>query len=572
MQEHNFDEILEYLCSGIMSKSERQSVRDELYDHLMCKYETNLAIGMDEEKATEEAIDALGNKYVLKENLQKVHWYYPAQSLKSALNMLIISMVMPILTSFLANSPYLVETLPVFAILIYAIDLAALFSLRTSNSVFNFAFKYEIFYTAVVLLNEAVEPYVNFDEYWQSLILILLNLASVFLRFKGIKELLKPYSKTDDVSKISIQYVFILVNSIYFIVVSYNPGGVLLAWYLVMLLTLLYGFVSKMLKISDVLYKSDHEYKVELSVPKRLAVGLAVVVFAVCSIFAADLIYSNIKITKNENEIYTVNDCEMEESEYNRICETLVSYGIREEYVSVFPKSELMNYENAVNKSELTESAQQFLDYYDTYGTNVDLYYGDNEEKMFDSVYVDNYSVCLGYSEDGLLRVRFIKIFCVPSYVSDSYYKDAVVFDDEDFVYNGVFNEKDGDFITAMKLKDSKLYKKEVKNLGNSSYSPTGFIFDVEPGTIIIYATTKKLIDINSAIFNFDFTYYHQKYPITFPLRTIESAITFDEYISDSVFESTGRTATHYFAMPGREYVVPAETEKSKQGALVTAS
>ena len=78
-----------------MSKSERQSVRDELYDHLMCKYETNLAIGMDEEKATEEAIDALGNKSVLKENLQKVHWYYPAQSLKSALNMLIISMVMP---------------------------------------------------------------------------------------------------------------------------------------------------------------------------------------------------------------------------------------------------------------------------------------------------------------------------------------------------------------------------------------------------------------------------------------------------------------------------------------------
>ena len=43
MNENRFDEILEYLCSGIMSKKERENVKDELYDHLMTKFEINLA-------------------------------------------------------------------------------------------------------------------------------------------------------------------------------------------------------------------------------------------------------------------------------------------------------------------------------------------------------------------------------------------------------------------------------------------------------------------------------------------------------------------------------------------------
>ena len=55
MSEHKFDEILDYLCSGIISKKEKQAVRDELYDHLMTEYEINLACGMSENQAAEAA-------------------------------------------------------------------------------------------------------------------------------------------------------------------------------------------------------------------------------------------------------------------------------------------------------------------------------------------------------------------------------------------------------------------------------------------------------------------------------------------------------------------------------------
>lgn len=90
MNDNRFDEILEYLCSGIMSKKERENVKDELYDHLMTKFEINLATGMDEEQAAESAIDALGNRYVLRGNLSKVHSYFPALSVKKAMTLLLV--------------------------------------------------------------------------------------------------------------------------------------------------------------------------------------------------------------------------------------------------------------------------------------------------------------------------------------------------------------------------------------------------------------------------------------------------------------------------------------------------
>ena len=88
MNENRFDEILEYLCSGIMSKKERENVKDELYDHLLTKFEINLATGMDEEQAAESAVNALGNRIILRDNLSKVHSYFPALSVKKSMTLL----------------------------------------------------------------------------------------------------------------------------------------------------------------------------------------------------------------------------------------------------------------------------------------------------------------------------------------------------------------------------------------------------------------------------------------------------------------------------------------------------
>ena len=53
--QQRFDGFLDYVCGNIISKRERENARNELYDHLMCTYECNLAQGMDEEHAAIEA-------------------------------------------------------------------------------------------------------------------------------------------------------------------------------------------------------------------------------------------------------------------------------------------------------------------------------------------------------------------------------------------------------------------------------------------------------------------------------------------------------------------------------------
>ena len=58
--QQRFDKFLDYVCGDIISDRERENTRNELYDHLMCIYECNLAQGMDEEKATIEAENSMG--------------------------------------------------------------------------------------------------------------------------------------------------------------------------------------------------------------------------------------------------------------------------------------------------------------------------------------------------------------------------------------------------------------------------------------------------------------------------------------------------------------------------------
>lgn len=84
-----FDKFLDYVCGDIISDRERENTRNELYDHLMCTYECNLAQGMDEEKATIEAENTMGDRNDVKTKLGQVHASFPELRFKSALALVI---------------------------------------------------------------------------------------------------------------------------------------------------------------------------------------------------------------------------------------------------------------------------------------------------------------------------------------------------------------------------------------------------------------------------------------------------------------------------------------------------
>ncbi len=585
MQEHNFDEILDFLCSGIMSKKERQNVRDELFDHLMCKYETNLAIGMDEEKAAESAINDLGDKKSLKEKLQKVHWYYPAQSMKTAFYYLIVAMIAPMMTAFLGVSDYLFELAPIASIVSLMLEFAAFFMFRTVSKKFNLAFKLSVVSTLLTVVQTASESFLNdyaIAGVVVSAVISVFTISRTILMFSALNELLKQNGNSKIIKETVIFYLQCLFWSFYMISKltnrSSNGSGIFGLFYVFLFVGFYILFIVNLLKISDILYKSDHEYKVDISGKKILSAVSVVCVLTFSLILAGDCAYSMTAINKSDNIPYSVSDIEMSDSEYERISNNISSYGINKNFVSIMPKSEIIKYKDIVNKSELTESAQGLLDFYDenikTSVDSFDYYFGDDTEKQItDNIIVNNYSLGLGRSETGRQLVRFIKIFSIPSVATEKY-KDTVVFEDfseQAFEMLPLFDEapRCGDLLVAMKIDGNRLYKRDVKILNEDETDKPieGFMFDVEPGMIIIYATTREIRDLSSTLCNVDYTFYHQKYPIMFPIRDVKKIFIFDYFAEVSTYTVYKHNSSyHYYVMPDCEYFVPEKNEKKENG------
>ncbi len=592
MHEHNFDKILDFLCSGIMSKKERQNVRDELFDHLMCKYETNLAIGMEEEKAVESAINDLGDKDSLKEKLQKVHWYYPAQSLKTAFYYLIVALIAPMMTGVLGNSEYFYEFSPIASIAALLLELVAFFMLRTVSKKFLITYKLCVITTVLTVVQTALQPFLNdcVNDYVivivvASVIISAFSISETVFMFSAINELLKSCGNSRILKVTASFYCLCFICSFAMILNLSNRSSddslYLGLFFLIITVAVYILFVVKLLKISDILYKSEQEYKVDISGKKILTVVSIAFVLIFSSIFACDYAYSSITVNKSENIPYSVNDFEMDDAEYERICNNISSYGINKNFVSLMPKSEIAKYKDIVNRSELTESAQALLDFYDgQYGSNADkfdYYFGDDIEKQFtDNVTVHNFAIGLGRSKNDRQLVRFIKIFRVPSGATEKY-KDTVVFDDylsNSFEMFPLFDETPmcGDMLVAMKMEGNKLFKRDVKilNEGENDEPIEGFMFDVEPGMIIIYASTREIRDMSSTLCSVNYTYYHQKYPIMFPIRDVKNILFFENLLAEfSTYTVDGyNTSYHYYVMPDCEYFVPEKSNKKESGYI----
>lgn len=52
---------------------DRNDVEKELYDHIMCRYAENLALGMNEKEADEAAVKAMGDPFEVGRELAKIH-------------------------------------------------------------------------------------------------------------------------------------------------------------------------------------------------------------------------------------------------------------------------------------------------------------------------------------------------------------------------------------------------------------------------------------------------------------------------------------------------------------------
>lgn len=127
--QQRFDGFLNYVCGNIISKRERENARNELYDHLMCIYECNLARGMDEEHAAIEAENSMGDRNAVRAQLEQVHASFPELDFKKALALVTVGFVF-MSFMFEVSYPLLKEVIQLFGM---ALVFAGTFCLRKAS-------------------------------------------------------------------------------------------------------------------------------------------------------------------------------------------------------------------------------------------------------------------------------------------------------------------------------------------------------------------------------------------------------------------------------------------------------
>ena len=364
MNGEKFEQVLDYLCSGIMSKSERQSVRDELYDHLMCRYETNLAVGMDEDEAEKNAIDALGDKSILKLRLSQVHSYAPKPTLKKAMNLLIFGYVM---TSF--HISFFTGMKEIMTFIGSVCMIVALFCLGKSNGKIRASFYLKSAGCIISWLLSAVEPIYSLPLVITAVfgsVSTVLSSVYIVLLFLGLKELVNPY-----ISEYPKKIPFssgIAVNCLWCAVITFLFVGFALdgktSVEIQSILLVGFGLIAViinlliMVRSSKLLWDSDHEYKIEDSSAKKWIAAILAVLIAVVPTVAVDV---SLATQEAETSVHSIEDYNMPQDEYERICSNLLSYGIPEKIVCSLPKSEIRKYSDSINKNDYDEETLKYL-------------------------------------------------------------------------------------------------------------------------------------------------------------------------------------------------------------------
>lgn len=513
MQEHNFDEILDFLCSGIMSKKERQNVRDELFDHLMCKCETNLAIGMDEEKAAESAINDLGDRNTLRFRLSQVHSYYPNLSMKKAMNLLIFGFC---LISFQINIfPYMGEITKYIGQVVF---LVALFCLSKATDKLKKAF---IFVSVEFILAEiafAIIPALPSEIFWIPHLLHIASCVANVVKWcyllYGLRDLTAPFKEE---YKKNIPYGFTAFSNvlapIYLIwlycamIVSEETdfGAVDEAAFIIIplaLVSIIMNLVSFVMT-SKCLWQNDHEYQIETSSKKKALAAVLALSVTVLPILAVDL---GVSLEKAETEVYSIDDSNISEAEYNRICSNLLSYGVPEKIVYSLPKSEIEKYENSVPATEFENP-----DYHPLVNQSVDL--GRNGFEFA------AYNCAIGIIDGtGYQNARFMVWIEYEENIK-GHYSDYIQFLPPGDTFMTVLDDdKNADTVLILSEENGRVMKNEPLDIYcDSKYfndSVTGVKVQAKDG-MIIYLGKNYNVDGSNLTANQMINVYHKVFPIT---------------------------------------------------------
>ena len=495
MSQPDFSEYVDNICKGIKSRSMREDIIEELTTHLEDNYERNLAVGMTEEEARQNAIDKMGDSDALSYRLSAVHSYSPLNAMSSAFFSLIGGYLC--MNFFLKGS-----VKDILFILGIPFIFSALLRIRKLNGRTEKAFHFFNFSVIARLAIYCMRLGRILPVYFEcGFVAIIFVLQGIFwfLLFTGLHNFCQPYL-TEDKKKPHLYFcgvyhlVLCFLNG--FIVALSEGENVDIPSFILplfMIFMYFYGTVQ-LIRMRNILWDADGEYGILPADKKHFTVYTCVLAVCVATVLIFNYASSTQKPVKTELVIHDVSV--EEQSEANKIRQKMLDWDVQPQIVEDLPDSEILRYKDAAFVTWGAEGGSMGGGDFDT-GAQSDLWY----YWFFipDKEYEGNYDV---------------RLLC---YI-ESHYADSVNrFYRKGFYYmpwgKGIFplnleDELNGSFISIVTEENGKKYNAEpfftyrLKDLedGYPTDYPKGFEYREEKSQRVYYATQIGVTNLHDRV------------------------------------------------------------------------
>ena len=484
MSQPDFSEYVNNICKGIKSRPMREDIMEELTNHLEDNYERNLAVGMTEEEAKQNAIDKMGDSEALSYRLSAVHSYSPLNAMSSAFFSLIGGYIC---MNFFLKGP----VKEILFILGIPIIFSALLRIRKLNGRTEKAFHFFNFSViarlAIYCMRLGRILPVHFECGFVATIFVLQGFFWFYL-FTGLHNFCQPYL-TEDKKKphlyfCGVYHLMLCFLNSFLVALSegeeVNFDAYILPFFMIFMY--FYSFVQ-LLRMRKILWDADGEYGILPADKRHFTVYTCVLAICVATVLVFNYASATQNPVKTELVIHDVS--EAEQAEADKVRQKLLDWAVKQQIVEDLPDSEILQYKDAAFVTWGADGGSMG-GATSTFGADSTVWY----YWFFipDKEYKGNYNV---------------RLLC---YIESQYADSVKSFYRKGFYYmpwgKGVFplnleDEYNGSYIGIVTEEKGKKYNAEpfftyrLKDLedGYPTVFPKGFDYREEKGQRVYYAT-----------------------------------------------------------------------------------
>ncbi len=483
MSQPDFNDYLNTVCAKIKSKHKRAEIEEELLCHLEDNYERNLAVGMSEEEAREDAVNKMGSTETLAYRFGELYSYSPLKAMSSAVATLIAAF-------WLIFFPITISFKEFFFVIGLFAMFSALLRMRKVNEKLKYAFVFFSLYAVV----ETLSYFASFGRDQtvlekRAFIIIGGILGTVFwaLTFVGLNELNRKYitNKRKKPRLILCAFFtagFTFLNAL-LLCLNEGEGFTVESFVLPAIFAVLWvvTFVQ-LIFLRKGLWDADGEYGILPEDKAHILTVLGTVLVLGVLVVAANVYPASMPIDKKPFMPYDVSSSS-EHQTAKEIRAQMLEWGVPQDVVDDLPDSEILNYDGA---EFVTVDAESVVEYGD--GT---------EEEDYD--YIQHFQGYFFYfpveGDDGKYDVRILMRYSrdCSSNVKRFYRAGLYTAPWSGLIEQSISEENNGDFIQILTEENGEKYVAEpcfTYNLGEALEFPKGFEYREEPGQKIYFAQT----------------------------------------------------------------------------------